>query len=92
MKHLQPAATHPARLTGTASPPERAPQEKHKDPIGTTISGNAVTLDEAYEAFLSILEANGMTVVPHGRFLKIVDSGGRVDRFKKRFGNRGAKR
>ncbi len=29
---------------------------------------------EAYQAFLSILEANGLTVVPHGRFYKIVDS------------------
>jgi general secretion pathway protein D len=29
---------------------------------------------EAYQAFLSILEANGLTVVPHGRFYKIIDS------------------
>ena len=36
--------------------------------------------DKAYEAFLSILQANGMTVVPHGRFLKIVDTGGVVIR------------
>lgn len=42
----------------------------------TVVSPTPVTLDEAYEAFLSILNANGMTVVPHGRFLKIVDSGG----------------
>src|SRR5690606_3123086 len=28
------------------------------------------------QAFLSILQVNGMTVVPHGRFLKIVDSAG----------------
>ena len=44
----------------------------------TVVCPEPVTLDEAYEAFLSILEANGMTVVPHGRFLKIVDSGGVV--------------
>jgi general secretion pathway protein D len=44
----------------------------------TVVSPEPVTLAEAYEAFLSILEANGMTVVPHGRFLKIVDSGGIV--------------
>ncbi len=44
----------------------------------TVVSPTAVTLDEAYEAFLSILDANGMTVVPHGPFLKIVDSGGIV--------------
>jgi general secretion pathway protein D len=44
----------------------------------TVVSPSPVTLAEAYEAFLSILEANGMTVIPHGRFLKIVDSGGVV--------------
>ena len=45
----------------------------------TVVSPEPVTLTEAYEAFLSILESNGMTVVPHGRFLKIVDSGGVVN-------------
>jgi len=40
----------------------------------TVVSPTEVTLDEAYEAFLAILQANGMTVVPQGRFLKIVDS------------------
>ncbi len=45
----------------------------------TVVSPEPVTLAEAYEAFLSILEANGMTVIPHGRFLKIVDSGGVVN-------------
>ena len=44
----------------------------------TVVSPEPVTLEEAYQAFLSILEANGMTVVPHGRFLKIIDSGGVV--------------
>ncbi|MBX3233662.1 MAG: type II secretion system secretin GspD [Labilithrix sp.] len=33
-----------------------------------------ITVAEAYQAFLSILEANKLTVVPHGRFLKIVDT------------------
>lgn len=46
----------------------------------TVVSPSPVTLNEAYEAFLSILEANGMTVVPHGRFLKIVDASGIVSR------------
>ncbi len=46
----------------------------------TVVSPTPVTLNEAYEAFLSILDANGMTVVPHGRFLKIVDSGGVVSK------------
>ena len=45
----------------------------------TVVSPEPVTLEEAYQAFLSILEANGMTVVPHGRFLKIVDSAGVVN-------------
>ncbi len=44
----------------------------------TVVSPTPVSLAEAYQAFLSILDANGMTVVPHGRFLKIVDSGGIV--------------
>jgi general secretion pathway protein D len=44
----------------------------------TVVSPEPVSLAEAYEAFLSILEANGMTVVPHGRFLKIIDSAGSV--------------
>ncbi len=33
-----------------------------------------VTVAEAYQAFLSILETNGLTLVPHGRFLKIVET------------------
>mgnify|MGYP001013006092 CR=1 FL=1 len=35
-----------------------------------------VTAREAYEAFLSILEVNGMTVVPVGRYLKIIETAG----------------
>ncbi len=34
-----------------------------------------VTVAEAYQAFLSILETNGLTVIPQGRFLKIVETG-----------------
>ena len=45
----------------------------------TVVSPTPVSINEAYEAFLSILEANGMTVVPQGQFLKIVDSGGIVN-------------
>ncbi|MBV9945275.1 MAG: type II secretion system secretin GspD, partial [Myxococcales bacterium] len=40
----------------------------------TVFSPQKVTVAEAYQAFLSILEANGLTVVPHGRFYKIVES------------------
>ena len=40
----------------------------------TVFSPQKVTVAEAYQAFLSILDANGMTVVPHGRFYKIVES------------------
>jgi general secretion pathway protein D len=40
----------------------------------TVYSPQKVTVAEAYQAFLSILEANGLTVVPHGRFYKIIDS------------------
>src|SRR5262249_15992678 len=42
----------------------------------TVYSPEKVTAGEAYAAFLSILQQNGMTVVPHGRFLKIIDSQG----------------
>ena len=35
-----------------------------------------VTVAEAYNAFLSILDLNGLTVVPAGRYLKIVETGG----------------
>lgn len=44
----------------------------------TVYSPEKVTAQEAYSAFLSILETNGMTVIPHGRFLKIVESPGVV--------------
>jgi general secretion pathway protein D len=39
-------------------------------------SPQKITVAEAYQAFLSILETNGLTVVPHGRFLKIVETTG----------------
>ncbi len=39
-------------------------------------SPQKVTVAELYQAFLSILETNGLTVIPHGRFLKIVETGG----------------
>lgn len=38
----------------------------------TIISQEEVTIEEAYRAFLSALEMNDLTVVPVGRFLKIV--------------------
>src|SRR5947207_2944053 len=34
----------------------------------TVVSPTPVTLAEAYEAFLSVLQANGLTVVPQGAF------------------------
>src|SRR5580704_9590939 len=39
----------------------------------TVYSPQKITVAEAYQAFLSILETNGLTVIPHGRFLKIVE-------------------
>lgn len=41
----------------------------------TIYSPTDVTAAEAYQAFLSILTLNGMTLEPAGRYLKIVDSG-----------------
>lgn len=42
----------------------------------TVYSPEKITVAEAYSAFLSILDTNGLTVIPHGRFLKIIDSAG----------------
>ncbi len=42
----------------------------------TIISPKDVSTGEAYVAFLAVLEQNGLTVVPHGRYLKIVESAG----------------
>lgn len=39
----------------------------------TVFAPTKVTVSEAYQAFLSVLEANGFTVVPAGRYLKIVE-------------------
>jgi general secretion pathway protein D len=52
--------------------------EKVRDLKATIVCPEPVTAEEAYQAFLSILEANGLTVVSQGRFLRIVDSGGVV--------------
>lgn len=47
---------------------------KVKNIKATVYSPQKVTVNEAYQAFLSILETNGLTVVPHGRFLKIIET------------------
>lgn len=44
----------------------------------TVYSPEKVSVAEAYSAFLSILDTNGMTVIPHGRFLKILETPGIV--------------
>ena len=44
----------------------------------TVYSPEKVTAGEAYGAFLSILQTNGMTVIPQGRFLKIIETPGIV--------------
>jgi general secretion pathway protein D len=40
----------------------------------TVFAPTKVTVAEAYEAFLSVLEVNGFTIVPAGRYLKIIDA------------------
>ena len=40
----------------------------------TVVSPQKVSVAEAYQAFLSVLASNHLTVVPQGRFYKIVDS------------------
>jgi general secretion pathway protein D len=42
----------------------------------TVFSPEKISAGEAYQAFLSILDTNGMTVIPHGRFFEIVESAG----------------
>jgi len=42
----------------------------------TIYAPTKVTAAEAYRAFLSILQINGMTVVPAGRYLKLVETAG----------------
>jgi general secretion pathway protein D len=44
----------------------------------TVYAPDKITAGEAYSAFLSILDQNGMTVIPHGRFLKIIETPGVV--------------
>lgn len=39
------------------------------------LSPKPVTAYEAYKAYLSALEANGLTIIPNGKFLEIVASG-----------------
>jgi general secretion pathway protein D len=41
----------------------------------TVYAPTKVTAAEAYQAFMSILELNGMALVPSGRYYKIVESG-----------------
>ena len=47
---------------------------KLKSIKATVYSPEKVSAAEAYAAFLSILDANGLTVIPQGQFLKIVES------------------
>ncbi|MDP3276263.1 MAG: type II secretion system secretin GspD [Deltaproteobacteria bacterium] len=42
----------------------------------TIYSPTKVSAGEAYQAFLSVLQTNGMTVIPSGRYLKIEESAG----------------
>ncbi|MBI5531493.1 MAG: type II secretion system secretin GspD [Deltaproteobacteria bacterium] len=51
---------------------------KVRDIKATVYSPQKVTVAEAYRAFLAILETNGLTVIPQGRFLKIVETPGVV--------------
>lgn len=48
---------------------------KNRNIKASIFSPYPVSAREAYQALLSVLAANGMTVVPSGRYLKIIDSG-----------------
>ncbi|WP_437589978.1 type II secretion system secretin GspD [Sorangium sp. So ce1000] len=52
----------------------------------TVYAPEKVTVAEAYSAFLSILASNDLTVIPHGRFLKIVETPGAVSETTPVFG------
>ena len=41
-----------------------------------TPKNQKISIAEAYQTFLSVLETNGLTIIPHGKFLKIVESAG----------------
>jgi len=45
----------------------------------TLIAPEAVSIDEAYEVFLSILEVQGFSVVPQGTVIKVIPSSGIKD-------------
>ncbi len=49
---------------------------KLKNVKATVYATNRVTAAEAYRAFLSVLEMNGLTVIPSGRYYKIVETSG----------------
>ncbi len=49
---------------------------KMRNVSATVYAPTKVTAAEAYQAFLSVLEMNGLSLVPAGRYLKIVESGG----------------
>ena len=59
---------------------------KLKSIKASVYSPQKVTVAEAYQAFLSILETNGLTVIPHGRFLKIVETQGIANQTTPTFG------
>jgi general secretion pathway protein D len=42
----------------------------------TIYAPTRITAGEAYQAFLSVLQVNGLTVMPAGRYLKILPTGG----------------
>ncbi|HUT77371.1 MAG TPA: type II secretion system secretin GspD, partial [Polyangia bacterium] len=42
----------------------------------TIYAPTKITAEEAYQAFLSVLQVNGLTVMPAGRYLKVVAVGG----------------
>ncbi len=49
---------------------------KTREIKATVFAPTQVTAAEAYQAFLSILEINGLSIVPAGRYLKIVETAG----------------
>jgi len=53
---------------------------KMRNITATIYAPTKITVNEAYRAFLSVLEVNGLTAVPSGSYYKIVESAGAVQR------------
>ncbi|MBI2608377.1 MAG: type II secretion system secretin GspD [Deltaproteobacteria bacterium] len=62
----------PGVLGGAASGPSRFGAKPGEGPTITILAPEEMTVEEAYRVFLTALEMKGLTIIPSGKFLKIV--------------------